>query len=70
MNDVYRDTEERLYRDPIFAGLVKILFNAAISEGLTPGELKQIAFCAAMQAEQHASRVKVTAQLRGVLPTR
>lgn len=57
--DMYRDSEERYHREPVFASLVEYLFRVAVSEGFTPGELKQIAFCAALKAEQYATRVKL-----------
>ncbi len=51
MNDVYRDTDERYRNDPAFHAAVTMLEVAATEHGFTPGELKQIAFKAALNLE-------------------
>lgn len=47
----YRDTDERMARDPAFASAVQMFMVVALEHGFTPGELKQIAFCAALEIE-------------------
>lgn len=56
MTDLYRDSAHRYAHDAEFAALVDMLFHYALEHGLTPGELKQIAFFAALKAEQYATR--------------
>jgi hypothetical protein len=51
MTDVYRDTDERYRNDPTFHAAVTMLEVAATEHGFTPGELKQIAFKAALNLE-------------------
>jgi hypothetical protein len=52
MPDFYRDTDDRYRRDPDFHQAVKLLENLAREQGYTPGELKQIAFKAALNLEE------------------
>ncbi len=52
MTDVYRDTDERYRNDPAFRAAVTTLEVAAAEHGFTPGELKQIAFKAALNIEE------------------
>lgn len=52
--DLYRDSAERYQRDPEFHALVDMLFNFAVTQGYTPGELRQAAFYASLRAEQYA----------------
>jgi hypothetical protein len=47
--NVYRDTDERYGNDPAFRAAVTMLERAAEQHGFTPGELKQIAFMAALK---------------------
>jgi hypothetical protein len=54
--DTYRDTAERLRNDPHFHEAVTLLYHLAVSHHFTPGELKQIAFAAAVRCEEHAVR--------------
>jgi len=54
MADYYRDTDERMARDPEFRRAVDGLEAAARQNAFTPGELKQIAFAAALRLEQSA----------------
>lgn len=56
MTDVYRDTEERFAKDPAFHAAVTLLERLAREHGFTPGELKQIAFAAALRVEMTTSR--------------
>lgn len=49
--DFYRDTDERYMQDPAFRAAVDMLQNMAREHGFTPGELKQIAFKAAVELE-------------------
>ena len=51
---VYRDTETRYLNDPSFRAAVKSLEAMAREHGFTPGELKQIAFKAALNIEMSA----------------
>jgi len=51
VTDVYRDTDERYRNDPAFHAAVTTLEIAATEHGFTPGELKQIAFKAALNLE-------------------
>jgi hypothetical protein len=51
MTDVYRDTDDRYQHDPAFRAAVTSLEVAATAHGFTPGELKQIAFKAALNLE-------------------
>lgn len=52
--NLYHDTDYRMRYDPEFRAVVDQLVAAALTHGYTPGELKQIAFAAAMRAEQLA----------------
>jgi pantoate kinase len=52
MTDVYRDTDERYQRDPAFHAAVRTMEAIAREHGFTPGELKQIAFKAALNLEE------------------
>lgn len=54
--NVYRDTESRYLHDPEFHVAVKMLEAAAERHGFTPGELKQIAFKAALNLEMRATK--------------
>lgn len=54
--DFYRDTEERMRHDVEFASMVNMLTHAAMKNGWTPGELKQLAFAAALRAEMFSVR--------------
>ena len=49
--DYYRDTDERMRSDATFRAAVHMLMNAAREHGFTPGELRQIAFRAALELE-------------------
>lgn len=51
MTDVYRDTAHRYEHDPAFHAAVEMLEAVAREHGFTPGELKQIAFKAALNIE-------------------
>lgn len=51
MTDIYRDTDERYQRDPAFYSAVRTLEVIAREHGFTPGELRQIAFKAALNLE-------------------
>lgn len=51
MTDVYRDTDHRYLHDAAFHGAVQMLESLARQHGYTPGELKQIAFKAALNIE-------------------
>lgn len=55
----YRDTSYRLAHDAEFRALVNQLAGAAESLGLTPGEIKQVAFAAAVLVEQRRVPVLV-----------
>ncbi len=48
---IYRDTESRYLNDAAFHAAVKMLEAAAERHGFTPGELKQVAFKAALNLE-------------------
>jgi hypothetical protein len=50
--NMYRDTESRYHNDPAFRAAVKTLEGIAERHGFTPGELKQIAFKAALNIEE------------------
>lgn len=50
--DVYRDTHSRYLNDPEFYAAVRMLERVARVHGFTPGELKQIAFKAALNIEE------------------
>jgi hypothetical protein len=49
--DVYHDTEHRYCHDPSFRAAVKTLEAIGVEHGFTPGELKQVAFMAALNIE-------------------
>lgn len=51
MTDIYRDTDERYQCDPAFHAAVRTMEAIAREHGFTPGELKQIAFKAALNIE-------------------
>jgi len=61
MADLYRDTEDRVRNDPAFHGAVMMLAAMAREHGFTPGELKQIAFAAAVYVEERSCRPLVVA---------
>jgi len=50
----YRDTQERLHNDSSFAQAVQHMALLAERHGFTPGELKQIAFAAAVYVEERS----------------
>lgn len=50
--DVYRDTAFRMQHDAEFNSAVMLLVQVARQHGFTPGELKQIAFQAALYVEE------------------
>ncbi len=52
----YRDTDERMAKDPAFRSAVDMLMRLALQHEFTPGELKQIAFCAALEIEMRYPR--------------
>lgn len=52
MSCYYRDTDDRYARDPDFQMAVKYLEHMAREHGFTPGELRQIAFKAALNIEE------------------
>ncbi len=52
----YRDTDERMAKDPAFNAAVQLLMSVALQHEFTPGELKQIAFCAALEIEMRYPR--------------
>jgi hypothetical protein len=52
VSDIYRDTDERYLRDPAFHSAVRTMEAIAREHGFTPGELKQIAFKAALNLEE------------------
>ncbi len=55
-DNVYRDSEYRMNHDPSFHAVVKFLVRAAEEHGFTPGELKQMAFQAALEVEMRNPR--------------
>jgi hypothetical protein len=67
MSDVYRDTDERYRRDPAFYSAVRTMEAIAREHGFTPGELKQIAFKAAVNIEMTMNRspLQTCAHCRG-----
>lgn len=54
--DFYRDTEHRYRTDADFHSAVDMLQHMAQRHGFTPGELKQIAFKAALNLEMLSAR--------------
>ena len=56
MADTYRDTADRLHNDADFRCAVDLLWAMATKHGFTPGELRQIAFAAAIKCEEYATR--------------
>lgn len=50
--DMYDDSERRYLNDPAFHAAVAALENYVITEDVTPGELRQIAFYAALRVER------------------
>lgn len=51
----YDDTDRRYYNDPAFHAAVRLLEKLAEEHGFTPGELKQIAFKAALNLEMRSA---------------
>lgn len=51
MTDFYRDTDHRYQHDVDFQHAVDFVMHLAQRHGFTPGELKQIAFKAALNLE-------------------
>jgi hypothetical protein len=49
---IYSDTERRMINDSEFHAAVMLLAQLAQQHGFTPGELKQIAFAAALFVEE------------------
>ena len=60
--NVYRDTESCYLNDPPFHAAVKVLERIAEQYGFTPGELKQIAFKAALNIELRAKTMHYVAK--------
>lgn len=56
MTNEYKDTEHRMMHDASFRAAVMMLANVAREHGFTPGELKQIAFRAALELELRDAR--------------
>jgi hypothetical protein len=56
VSNFYRDTDERYRNDPAFHTAVDWLQHMAREHGFTPGELKQIAFKAALELEMRSVR--------------
>lgn len=56
MANEYKDTEHRMIHDVSFRAAVMMLANLAREHGFTPGELKQIAFRAALEIELNDAR--------------
>jgi len=54
--DVYRDTYQRLQSDATFNSIVERLAVFAQTYGYTPGELRQVAFAAALLVEMRSVR--------------
>ncbi len=54
--NIYRDTDQRMTNDAEFHGVVRFLIQAAEEYGFTPGELKQMAFRAALEVERRNPR--------------
>lgn len=52
MSDLYTDTDQRYRNDPAFHAAVDTMEVIAREHGFTPGELKQIAFKAALNLEE------------------
>jgi hypothetical protein len=61
----YRDTQERYDSDPAFRAAVTMLEQAGEAHGFTPGELKQIAFKAALNLELRAKPVLIISRPDG-----
>lgn len=51
MSDFYRDTDDRMMHDVDFRAAVHYMMGMARAHGFTTGELKQIAFRAALELE-------------------
>lgn len=51
MSNTYADTMDRYDHDAEFRALVDMLTHAAMTNGFTPGELKQAVFVAAYRCE-------------------
>ena len=51
MANLYNDTDLRMLNDPAFHAVVDYLMHVAREHGFTPGELKQMAFRAALELE-------------------
>lgn len=60
--NVYRDTESRYLNDAAFHAAVRMLESAAERHGFTPGELKQIAFKAALNLEMRVRPMMMLAR--------
>jgi len=56
--DVYRDSHERYRNDAEFRAAVDCVLTLAVQNGYTPGELRQIAFMAALKAEEHSRNLQ------------
>lgn len=63
MADFYRDTEDRYRRDAEFRIAVESLVHLATQNGFTPGELKQIAFMAALRCEMFSNKSWISSTL-------
>ena len=51
-DNIYRDSEYRYLHDAPFRAAVTMLEKVAVEHGFAPGELKQIAFQAALNIER------------------
>ncbi len=62
--NVYADTEQRMRHDAEFRAVVEMLTGFALQHGYTPGELRQVAFAAAIRAEMQTNR-SITVEVAG-----
>ena len=51
MTSIYHDTDQRMRQDADFRACVMLMMQLADQHGYTPGELKQMAFRAALELE-------------------
>lgn len=56
LETTYHDVLERYLRDPVFQQAVNLLTHFTLQHKLTPGELRDAAFCASLRVEMFTIR--------------
>jgi hypothetical protein len=62
--NVYHDAQQRYHHDPMFHAACETMVSMALHAGFTPGEMRDIAFTAALLIEQRHARPFMIAPAR------